>query len=215
LYALKDLVILDRFIQLVDNKEMIPKDEIRETILAVASEIFSRYGYQKTTMDDIARATGKGKSSIYYYFKNKEEIFREVVEKEVLVLKSKILVAINAQTDPREKLKAHILVRMKGLKNFLNLYNALKNDFLSHFEFCEQLRTRYDKEEIGIIKEILDAGVKNGEFQIDDTSVTAMVIVTAMKGLEIPLLIETNPDTHVEIRLDKLLDVFFYGILIR
>jgi AcrR family transcriptional regulator len=46
-------------------------DEMRNTIICKAGELFSRYGYKKTTMDDIADALQKGKSSIYYYFQNK------------------------------------------------------------------------------------------------------------------------------------------------
>ncbi|HXL00524.1 MAG TPA: TetR/AcrR family transcriptional regulator [Dysgonamonadaceae bacterium] len=49
-------------------------DEMRNTIICKAGELFGRYGYKKTTMDDIADALQKGKSSIYYYFQNKEDI---------------------------------------------------------------------------------------------------------------------------------------------
>lgn len=194
---------------------MIPKEEVRETILNVAREIFSRFGFHKTTMDDIARATGKGKSSIYYYYKNKEEIFRAVVDREILVLRSKILVAINAGRDPREKLKAYVIERMQGFDNFLNLYHVLKTEFLSHFDFAEQIRKKYDLEEIGIIKNILDEGVDNNEFNIEDTYLTSVAIVTAMKGLEIPLFITNPSENHLEVRLDQLINVLFYGIIKR
>jgi len=49
------------------------KDQNRENILKIAREIFSKYGYKKTTLDDIANAVRKGKSSLYYYFKSKED----------------------------------------------------------------------------------------------------------------------------------------------
>ncbi|HET6559677.1 MAG TPA: TetR/AcrR family transcriptional regulator, partial [Prolixibacteraceae bacterium] len=48
------------------------KDANRESILKTAQEIFSKYGYKKTTLDDIANAVRKGKSSLYYYFTSKE-----------------------------------------------------------------------------------------------------------------------------------------------
>ena len=194
---------------------MIQKEEIRETILNVAREIFSRYGFHKTTMDDIARANGKGKSSIYYYYKNKEEIFKAVVEKEVLVLKSKVLVAISTQQDSRERLKAYVMERMHGLDGLLNLYSVLKTEFLSHYDFTEQIRKKYDMEEITIIKGILDEGVTKDEFNIEDTYLTAIAIFTAMKGLEIPLFIINTEQNHLEVRLDKILDVLFNGIMKR
>ena len=52
------------------------KNIARENILRTAREIFSKYGYKKTTLDDIANAVRKGKSSLYYYFSSKEDCFR-------------------------------------------------------------------------------------------------------------------------------------------
>jgi AcrR family transcriptional regulator len=60
---------------------VVQKDEVRDKIVSVASKIFTRFGFKKTTMEEIAMASKKGKSSIYYYFNSKEDIFRAVVEK--------------------------------------------------------------------------------------------------------------------------------------
>ncbi|MCK7536282.1 MAG: TetR/AcrR family transcriptional regulator [Marinilabiliales bacterium] len=58
---------------------MVDKEEYRRRIILTASKIFSHYGFRKTTMEEISRALKKGKSSIYYYFGSKEEIFEAVV----------------------------------------------------------------------------------------------------------------------------------------
>ena len=63
------------------------RDANRENILKIAQEIFSKYGYKKTTLDDIANAVRKGKSSLYYYFDSKEDLFQAVIMKEVTILK--------------------------------------------------------------------------------------------------------------------------------
>ena len=47
---------------------VVVKTEIRDQIVSTAAQIFSRFGFKKTTMDDIAKGMRKGKSSIYYYF---------------------------------------------------------------------------------------------------------------------------------------------------
>jgi AcrR family transcriptional regulator len=69
-------------------KEHIQKKQkaIKYKIVGIASTVFSRFGFKKATMDDIARAAGMGKSSIYYYFKSKEDIFEAVVKKEAHAL---------------------------------------------------------------------------------------------------------------------------------
>src|SRR4030042_4226412 len=55
------------------------KENKKEQILAAASECFARFGYKKTTLDDIGKKIGLNKASIYYYFKSKEEIFTSIV----------------------------------------------------------------------------------------------------------------------------------------
>ncbi len=47
-----------------------------------ARELFFRFGFSKTSMDDIARQCGLAKPTLYYYFSNKEAIFNEVVIEE-------------------------------------------------------------------------------------------------------------------------------------
>ena len=50
-------------------------EDKRSQILGAAQDIFNRLGYSKTSVDDISQAVGMKKSSLYYYFKNKEDIF--------------------------------------------------------------------------------------------------------------------------------------------
>ena len=54
-------------------------DEKKARIIAAAKELIARYGFKKTTMDEVAAKARMGKSTMYYYFKNKEEIFAEIV----------------------------------------------------------------------------------------------------------------------------------------
>ena len=58
---------------------VVVKEEVRTHIVGVARRIFTRHGFRKATMEEIASSSRMGKSSIYYYFKSKEEIFRALV----------------------------------------------------------------------------------------------------------------------------------------
>jgi AcrR family transcriptional regulator len=192
---------------------LVQKDVIRESIVDAASGVFSKYGYRKTTMDDIAQALGKGKSSIYYYFRNKEEIFEAILEKEVLLLKTNLQDAVNRKKHSKGKLKTYILTRMQGIESMLNLYSAVKNEYLAQFEFIERIRYKYDQEEIANVQVILKEGIENGEFRIEDPFLASVAIVTSMKGFEIPLYITGEKGKDIEQRVDKLLKMLFNGIL--
>ena len=54
----------------------------RERLLDVARQLFASNGVEKTTMNDIATASDKGRRTIYTYFKNKKEIYEAVIERE-------------------------------------------------------------------------------------------------------------------------------------
>lgn len=213
--SIRFFVSLDVFSRIVEFNLYIldQKDNIRDTIVIAASEVFSKYGYKKTTMDDIAVALGKGKSSIYYYFRNKEEIFQAVLEQEVIHLKSRLQHAVSLKKHPKGKLKAYIITRMKGIESMLNFYSAVKTEYLAQFEFMERVRYKYDQEEIANVQAILEGGIENGAFRIEDPYLASVAIVTSMKGFEIPLYIKGKKGQDIERRVDKLLKMLFNGIL--
>ncbi|MCK4696031.1 MAG: TetR/AcrR family transcriptional regulator [Candidatus Cloacimonetes bacterium] len=130
-------------------------DETKDKILNVAANIFSKFGFHKTTVDEIARAAHKAKGSVYYHFKNKEELFQGVIDKEFQILRGELIKAIDSGNNAKEKLANYITVRMKTLNELTNFYDALKNDYLNYLDFIEKIRQRYDNEETILIKSIL------------------------------------------------------------
>ena len=190
------------------------KRKVRRAIVEVASSIFSRFGYKKTSMEDIAREFGMGKSSLYYYFESKEDIFEAVVVHEADVLKISLIEVLGKTRDPREKLRHYILVRMNSFRKLSNYYNAIFSEDLSHFDFIEKIRERYDKEEVQTLEHILKEGSRLNTFTVENTELAAIAICTAMKGLEIPLFWKRK-DYGIESRLDDILDMLFYGIVKR
>ena len=193
---------------------MIDKDEVKETIVNVARQVFSKFGFRKTTMDEIASANRKGKSSIYYYFASKEKIFQAVVEKEASMLNQDLLKAKIDAESPAQRLKMHVVVRMHAVEKLANYYNAIKDEYLSHLDFVDKIRKKSDQEEIQMMENILKEGVRNGIFEIEDTSLAAIAIVTALKGLEVPLFWGME-EKDIERRLDNLIHILFHGVMKR
>jgi AcrR family transcriptional regulator len=189
-------------------------EEARMKIIDIARNIFTHFGFKKTTMEEIAHATRKGKSSIYYYFSSKEDIFKAVVEKEAEELKAELYKKIAEIDDPIERLKVYITVRMRKLNQLTNFYTALKSDYLSHLEFIEQIRKSYDQDEVRVVSGIIQDGIERGKFSVEDPQLSAVAIVTAMKGLEVPLFL-SKEHSNFEARLSNLINFLFYGIVKR
>jgi len=190
------------------------RDYVREQIINAAASVFGRFGYKKTTMDEIGMAAGKGKTAIYYYFKNKEDVFRAVVEKEAKELEQNLIQAISTKSSPEEKLKTYVYTRMRTMLSLSNFYDALKNELLDHLPFINALRKEVDNKEIEMVKNILSEGVDNGLFDIKNIHFASITIVTTLKGLEIPLFVENKVD-DLTLYVDNLIHIICYGLFKR
>lgn len=187
------------------------KDERREMIVQKARELCARFGYKKTTMDDIAVSCGLGKATLYYYFKSKEEIFKAVIDKEFDEFRDYISKVLSNICDPHDKLRAFILNRAIRIKELANFYSTLKDEYLEHYAFIERERQKITEWEIGVLKEIIEDGIQKGVFKETDAKTTAMVLAFALKGLEYPWMVQQTK-IELERAVDMMLPVFFKGI---
>jgi AcrR family transcriptional regulator len=199
-------------IALVGNYYMVNKEEFREKVIITSGQIFSRYGFKKTTMDEIARALKMGKSSVYYYFKSKEDIFEAVVLYEANILRNELTTAIKSVESPVEKMRNYVFVRMKAFEKLSNYYNAIFDKNLDHFDFIESIREKYDREELAILRLILYHGARKKAFNVKNSEFTALAVQTTLKGLEVPLFWKKR-ELNIEERLNGILEVLFNGIL--
>ncbi len=193
---------------------MVNKEEFRKKVIITAGQIFSHYGFKKTTMDEIAKGLKMGKSSVYYYFESKEEIFEAVVLYEANVLRSELTTAIKSADSPIEKMRSYVFVRMKSFEKLSNYYNAIFDTNLYHFDFIETIREKYDREELAILRLILYHGARKKVFNVANSEYTALAIQTTLKGLEVPLFWKKK-EIDIESRLNAILDVLFNGIVKR
>ncbi|CUS81006.1 transcriptional regulator, TetR family [Candidatus Kryptonium thompsonii] len=189
---------------------MIDIEKTRNEIVEIAKDIFARFGFKKTTVEEIAKAARKTKSSLYYYFKNKEEIFQAVIEQEAEVLRERIKKAISQENTPQDKLRAYIITRMKALKQLANFYSAIKDEYLENYKFIEKFRGKYDEEEKNTISQILKEGIAKGIFKVKDVEITTTAILIALKGFEAWIFRGNTRWTEKDI--DNLLEILFYGI---
>ena len=188
--------------------------DMREQIIRSAKDIFARFGFKKTTVDDIANSIHRAKSSIYYYFGSKEEIFEEVIRREYAYLKERLRQALAAEDSPEGKLRTYVLTRLRVLLKVSNLYGAITSDYLSYFSLIEKLRKDYVQQEILMFRGILQEGVEKGVFAIENVDTAARTVVTAMKGLEYDWATTEDAD-QLEKEVESILDMVLYGILAR
>lgn len=183
-------------------------------MLKTAQKLFARFGFNKTTVDEIAAGAHIAKSTLYHHFTSKEDIFRAVIEREGQTLAKRIKDAVEAAGTPQDKLRAYVVTRMGHLRELANFYSALRDEYLEHYPFIESVRQKDFEDEMSIFREILSEGLRKGALNLKygDVEVTALAVITALKGLEYPWTAKMGiPDVndHTEV----LLHVLFHGIL--
>ena len=186
----------------------------KDIIINVAQGLFAKYGLNKTTVDEIAKEAHMGKSSIYHYFETKEDIFRVVMEQERAAYKEGLMKAVEAAATPQDKLRSYVLTRMEHLKHMANYYSALRDEYLEHYVFIEEVRKDSLAEEVNMVKSILREGVVEKVFLIRDVDLTALAIITSLKGLEYPWAVKIQMPA-VKKSIEALLEILFHGIVRR
>ena len=131
-----------------DRKES-PK---RARILASAAELFSQYGYRKSTMDEIAIAAGVGKGTVYLYFKDKEALLGELVLQHYQQAQQKMEQAVRSAATPRASLAAYFGAKKEQLRQ-LALLGSSRLEAINEaakIPFVEELRSNFLNTEIKI-----------------------------------------------------------------
>jgi AcrR family transcriptional regulator len=130
-------------------------EEKRQLILTEAAKCFSQFGFEKTTLDDIGKSTNLNKATLYYYFKNKEEIFMEVILRESEKFITNLQAKTSAITDFEEKICTYLIERLRYYKNVVNLHQLSITILRQIQPLFDELYNKVLLTEIQFIQEIL------------------------------------------------------------
>ncbi len=187
------------------------KVSVKDKIIESADEFFSHFGFYKTTMDEIARKIHKAKGVLYYYFRSKEDLYTEVVKRELQLVKNELTIIVNRDDDPVSILENYIKVRYRMLNDAPNYHETLKADFIEKYGFVENVRADFDHFERAQLKKILDAGQKEGYFRLSNIDLTVDVIITISKSIEVPLYLQGKYTEYEDI-INEMISIIFNGL---
>ncbi len=153
-----------------------------------ARELFARKGLDATTMNDIAVASGKGRRTLYTYFKNKEEIYEAVIATELERLSERMDELANTKLPPEEKVLALVYTHLTMMKEAVSRNGSLRAEFFRNIWTVERVRKTLDVEERSVIRRVLEEGIVAGCFEIENVNLMTDIIYYAIKGLEVPYI---------------------------
>lgn len=160
----------------------------RQKLVEVARELFAKKGLEATTMNDIALASGRGRRTLYTYFRNKEEVYYAVIESELERLSVKQDQVAAMSIPPEQKILLLIYTHLHEIRETVARNGSLRAEFFRNIWMVEKVRKTYDTEERHIIKRILQEGADSGRFKIEDIGLMTDIIHYTTRGLEVPYI---------------------------
>ena len=160
----------------------------RERLIEVARELFAHKGLEATTMNDIAAASGRGRRTLYTYFRNKEEIYAAVIETELERLSEKLDDVAALDAEPEQKVLTLIYTHLGMIKETVARNGTLRAEFFRNIWLVEKVRRKFDESEREVLARILSEGVARAKFRIENVTLMADIIHYAVKGLEVPYI---------------------------
>ncbi len=161
----------------------------RNAILASATRLFSRNGFQGTAMAELSTITGAATGTIFHHFKNKEDLFLQVLND----VKESILDQFDRHQQTRRDQKG--IEQVEGVIAFyLNLAGSMEDQFLilhRHYPYqmaetspvCRSYLESIYTCLLDIFEEGIQKGLQDGSVAVDSPRKTAMVLFAMVDGI--------------------------------
>ena len=196
----------------------VAQTDTRDAILDAIERLLARYGYKKTTMDDLAREAGIGKGTIYLYFPSKEEVALSSIDRVVERVQERLR-GLAASGDPapqrlRQMLVARVLLRFDSVHAYSqgldDLFEALRPAYMAR-------RNRYFESETELFAAVLAEGRRQKTLAFTDAHATAHALLLATNAL-LPYSLsarELGERAEIEKKVNRLADILLFGLLRR
>ena len=160
----------------------------RQKLVDVARQLFAKNGIANTTMNDIAVASGKGRRTLYTYFKSKEDIYYAVIESELERLSDKLDEVAARKMRPQDKIIELIYTHLNMIRETVVRNGNLRAEFFRNIWMVEKVRKNFDEYELELFRKIYKEAKDDGEFDIEDVELVADITHYCIQGLEVPVI---------------------------
>lgn len=169
-----------------------PEDhDVRDQILSAATEHFSRYGYEKTTVSDLAKSIGFSKAYIYKFFESKQAIGEMICANCLREIEDEVNTAINEAEYPAEKLRVLFKVIVEASLRLFFQDRKLYEIAVSAASEKWDATIAYENRILKVVQNIIQEGRQAGDFERKtpiDEAVKAIYLV--MRPYLHPLLLQ-------------------------
>jgi AcrR family transcriptional regulator len=179
----------------------------KERIIDAAMDIFSRKGFATANIREIAKAAGISVGGLYIYFRNKEDLYKSLIEEKKRSLSSMIEMTLGQTHTAAEALSSF-------MKLYLDYAVKHKDFILLHirehgFTFEMDKKRAFFRQQAEIIEKIIIKGMRSGEFRRCNGRETARIIIASLRGIVLSMAL----DKDVVVKPEMLNQIIFQGLL--
>ncbi len=187
-------------------------DGRREAVLAAAFQQFTRYGFRRTSMEDLARQAGISRPTLYLHFRNKEEIFRSLSESLHEASLGDAETALKADTPLAERVRSALETKVVRMLDIVHASPHGAELLDESSRLCGDLAARSEARLHRLLTDAFRSAARSGEIDLRGAGLSAAaaaeLIRLAAYGLKSP---GTDP-AEFRRRLGRLVRVFFTGL---
>lgn len=161
-------------------------------IFQAAIDVFSEFGFEKATMDEIATRAQVAKGTVYYHFKSKEDLFVFLVEEGTELLREQVLSRIPTTLGAEQQLRAIIREQLNFFKENRDFCIIILREAWGEEKRQREFR-RMLVHYVQAVRDIVAAGAETGELQVEQAETVAWSLFGAVSNTALHYLF-TNPD---------------------
>lgn len=180
----------------------------RHEIFHQVVNVFLKKGFQETSMREIAETAGLGKSTLYDYFKTKDEILVYYFEDQLddLTVEAQRIAVQNKSADQRlrEVTQMHMEFLQANKSLFMKMSVEAQRLRLESQKKIQEKRHAYQD----LVRALIDEGIREGAFRKVDSLLAARILITSLA----PVVFTTRPTGAPQEMVKETLDIFFRGI---
>jgi len=194
-------------------------EEMQEQILQMAKQLFQLHGFKRVTIDDIAKAIGKARSSLYYYYKTKDEILAAVIAADIAELMTAITFAVTRASAVEEKIKAFFRTKLEIILEKRAFFNSLDVGMdpaeLSGFQKAKlTVHQQIMQQEGELLGQIIREGIGRGELANlghKDQENLVFVLLSSLQGMKREMTIQ-NDFSNIEPAVEIFVRSIIHGL---
>jgi AcrR family transcriptional regulator len=184
--------------------------ERRQHIVRSAREIFLRYGYRKTALEDVAQAAAVGKATLYHYFEGKDDLFGAVVAEMYEEYLARQRAAVAQETTAAGQLRRYA---QQLMSEHQRLVGSVRGFGRVDGEFPDRVHAhlrRQRQQELVILEEILSGGVRSGEFRGMNAGRVALLLLGSLRAMIMDSMNQSEDGDGI---VAEFLEILFCGLL--